>query len=323
MLKLLNGKDSFYQWDLNQKIEVTDSTVTEVHFSNTTKKEALICEVYEENGKKLVNVPNILLQEVWDILAYAYCGECYTKQHARYKVIERSKPADYVYTETEVKSYTKLEEKITEVIEDIETLTNENSIQDRKIKALEDNQGNFYAEQTYNPESPLAQSGKAVAEALATVQPTEKEWQLIEDITLTEAVQQITVARDKLDYQEVHIEALIIPNDTAITSQQISLGTGGYNLWMANGNPKATGKLYFTANLYLTPDKKPFCDGTLSSFFYSLSGASFTAFGYNFMKDTFSVDTIKDVFNANGKLRFVSSTENGLGIGTKFKVWGR
>lgn len=112
MFKLINDRDSFYQWDLNQKLIVEDSSVDEVHFCNKTDDCSLVCEVYEQDGKRLVNVPNILLTEAWDIRAYAYCNDCYTKQSERFKVIARTKPADYVYTETEIKSWESIEARV-------------------------------------------------------------------------------------------------------------------------------------------------------------------------------------------------------------------
>jgi hypothetical protein len=112
MMKILNDRANFYQWDLEQKLEIEDRTITEVHFNNAADTEALVCEVYEQDGKKLVNVPNILLQQALDIRAYAYCGNCYTKQCERYKVIARAKPTDYVYTETEVRTLEDLEARV-------------------------------------------------------------------------------------------------------------------------------------------------------------------------------------------------------------------
>lgn len=112
MMKIFNNRANFYQWDLEQKLEIEDSTITEVHFDNAADTKALVCEVYEQDGKKLVNVPNILLQQALDIRAYAFCGDCYTKQYERFKVIARAKPDDYVYTETEVRTLAALDERV-------------------------------------------------------------------------------------------------------------------------------------------------------------------------------------------------------------------
>lgn len=112
MFKIYDGRDNFFQWDLNQRLIVADASITEVHFCNRTDDCALVCEVYEEEGLRLVDVPNILLQEAWDIRVYGYCDGQYTKHQARFKVAARSRPADYIYTETELKNYDDLEDRI-------------------------------------------------------------------------------------------------------------------------------------------------------------------------------------------------------------------
>lgn len=117
MFKIFNGREAFYQWDLNQKLIVNDNTINEVHFCNRTDDCSLVCEVYEADGLRLVDVPNILLQDTFAVKVYAVC-EDYTKLCATYKVLARTKPADYVYTETEVKTWEALEKKIEEGITD-------------------------------------------------------------------------------------------------------------------------------------------------------------------------------------------------------------
>lgn len=105
MFKILDGREEFYQWDVDRKLIISDTTVDEVHFCNRTDDCSLVVEVYELDGQRVADVPNILLQTDWPIRAYAYCGGCYTKQMATYKVRSRTKPSDYVYTETEIKNY--------------------------------------------------------------------------------------------------------------------------------------------------------------------------------------------------------------------------
>lgn len=62
----------------------------------------------------IADVPNILLQEDWDITVYAF-DQDYTEYSQIIKVIPRTKPDDYVYTETEVLNYNTLSERINEV----------------------------------------------------------------------------------------------------------------------------------------------------------------------------------------------------------------
>lgn len=101
MFKLQDGRDRFYQWDSDRKLIVEDASITEVHFSNRTDDYSLVCETYVEDGITLVNVPNILLQTDWRIHVYAVDGN-YTKHEKCYEIIARTKPSDYVYTETEI-----------------------------------------------------------------------------------------------------------------------------------------------------------------------------------------------------------------------------
>lgn len=118
MFKIYDGREHFWQWDLNQKLIVEDPEITEVHFCNRTDDCSLVVEVIDG----LANVPNILLQEDWKIKVYAYSVD-HTKHEACFKVATRSKPADYVYTETEVKDYNSLLDKINGKVDKSNVLT--------------------------------------------------------------------------------------------------------------------------------------------------------------------------------------------------------
>ena len=114
MFKILDDNKVFYQWDKNRKLIIEDENIKEVHFCNRTDDIALMCEVYEQNGLRLVDVPNKLLTESWDIKVYASDGDN-TRYYDTIKVIERKKPSDYVYEETEVLTYRKLEKRLIEI----------------------------------------------------------------------------------------------------------------------------------------------------------------------------------------------------------------
>ena len=111
MFEIYDGRTHFWQWDLDCKLIVEDASIKQVHFCNGSSECSLVCLVYEENGQFLVNVPNILLQSDRDIHAYAYDGV--TKYEACLKVYARCKPADYVYTETEVATWEQLNDRLT------------------------------------------------------------------------------------------------------------------------------------------------------------------------------------------------------------------
>ena len=116
MFKIYDGREQFYQWDIDRKLIVDDATIAQVHFCNRTDDCSLVCKTYKENGLVLVNVPNVLLQDNWRINVYAYDGK-YTKHSDRFEVIPRSKPDDYVYTETEILRWERLESRIDEIEE--------------------------------------------------------------------------------------------------------------------------------------------------------------------------------------------------------------
>jgi hypothetical protein len=104
LFKIYDGRNAFYQWDLDRKLILEDADIKEVHFCNCVSANALVCETYTEDGLTVVNVPNIMLQDNWRIHVFAYDGK-YTKHSTEYDVIPRSKPVDYVYTETEIKRW--------------------------------------------------------------------------------------------------------------------------------------------------------------------------------------------------------------------------
>lgn len=114
MFEILNGRDHFFQWDTNQKLIVEDDSILEVHFCNGTANCSLVCRVYDENGLRIADVPNSLLQDNMRIKVYGYT-DTYTKIEKCFEVNKRSKPDDYVYTETEIKRYEDLEKRVEEL----------------------------------------------------------------------------------------------------------------------------------------------------------------------------------------------------------------
>ena len=114
MFTLYDNRTELYQWDLNRKVIVSDDTVTEVHFCNKTDDCSLVVPTYRLADANILvaDIPNILLQDNWNIRCYAYCTD-YTKVEALFKVKPRTRPADYVYTETEVRTWNEFNERFT------------------------------------------------------------------------------------------------------------------------------------------------------------------------------------------------------------------
>lgn len=114
MLKLADGRERLYQWDVNVQLIVEEPegvTIKEVHFVNALSKTAAVVEVKRLERGATVEVPNILLQQPYAILAFCYCGRL-TRYSAEFEVEARPKPDGYVYTETEVKTWASLDKRI-------------------------------------------------------------------------------------------------------------------------------------------------------------------------------------------------------------------
>ena len=109
MFSIFNGRTSFYQWDVDQKLIINcDIPDYQVHFKNTSDEVCYTLAPYEMDGKTVVNVPNLLLQNSTPIIVWCYVLDKngnYTIKSKTFAVIERQKPSDYVYTETEVLSF--------------------------------------------------------------------------------------------------------------------------------------------------------------------------------------------------------------------------
>lgn len=106
---MIKIQDRLWQWDTDLYIEV--ESLCEVHFAAVGSSEALIVESKMADGRYMAAIPNILLQECRDFFVFIMNGND-TLESKRVSVIARPKPDDYVYTETEIKDYEELEERI-------------------------------------------------------------------------------------------------------------------------------------------------------------------------------------------------------------------
>lgn len=112
----INGDtiNKFYQWDIDQKIAINLEgcdvnylkNAPEVHFCNSSRKEALVVRSTVSNHDTItVDVPNILLQEAYPLLVYVYLTDANdsssqkTILYSEIPVRKRAKPSDYLYVE--------------------------------------------------------------------------------------------------------------------------------------------------------------------------------------------------------------------------------
>lgn len=120
MLKIFDGRACFYQWDTDQKLSVEYAeNACHVHFENPAGDTTYDVETYTLDGRLVADVPNILLQTAGKIRAWIYrcAGDECTIETTIFRVQERQKPADYVYTETEVFNYHSLVNRLDRIEE--------------------------------------------------------------------------------------------------------------------------------------------------------------------------------------------------------------
>lgn len=139
MFRIVDGREHFYQWDLDRQVTVDDSSIIEVHFCNRTDECSLVVDVVD--GK--ANVPNIILQNSFDIRVFGYDGKA-TLHEKTFKVKARTQPADYVYTETTVKRIDEVLAKAEEAAELASTTANElyEYVEGHKLTLVDDGEGN-------------------------------------------------------------------------------------------------------------------------------------------------------------------------------------
>lgn len=125
MFAIANGRKALWQWDLNQQLTVAGSC-TEVHYLD--KGAPFTLTVAVKDGK--ADIPNVLLQRPGRLVVYAYIVDAqdhHTKTCETFGISARPKPDDYVYTETEVKTWNDLKSQIGDLA-DLETEAKENLV---------------------------------------------------------------------------------------------------------------------------------------------------------------------------------------------------
>ena len=99
-LNLNDGRKELYQWDIGRKASVSIDC-DEVHFAHLNYADSLPVKVVDGE----VEIPNQLLTVAMPLLCWAFVEDAdghYTKQTQTIEVLRRAKPADYLYTPTEV-----------------------------------------------------------------------------------------------------------------------------------------------------------------------------------------------------------------------------
>ena len=131
MVTLLDG--DLYQWDTGRVVQIDpnrDYVIHEVHFATKKTDFAYVAKTYTENGNTYCKIPDILLQQYYDI----YCYEVRENKDGEeststtiFKVTKRNRPLDYIYTDPEKYTYKELENRL--------------KVLENRLKVLEDSLG--------------------------------------------------------------------------------------------------------------------------------------------------------------------------------------
>lgn len=152
----LNGDtiNRFYQWDIDQKIVIDLNgcderylqNPPEVHFSNSSRKEALVVRStvkYSGEGDIIIaDIPNILLQEPYPLLVYVYLTDAddsssqKTILYSEIPVRKRAKPSDYLYVENITRITAEMIKKEIESSTETARTNAINEINDIKTKSI-------------------------------------------------------------------------------------------------------------------------------------------------------------------------------------------
>ena len=136
IFKIYDGRTNFWQWDTGQKLIVLDDRITEVHFSNRDMNHSITRNVYTFEGKRVCNVPDIILQLPRNLVAYAYADGA-TVKSVKFAVVKRPIPDGYVMDQGEqVDDIERRLEVLENVLKDI--AQNGTTGQLKKFKSIED-----------------------------------------------------------------------------------------------------------------------------------------------------------------------------------------
>ena len=184
MIRIEGNKSALYQWDLNMRVILTNIPAgTEVHYSNikdNVSESCITAVSYSENGYVYADIPNKLLQISGIILVYLYIQDedkAWTEFKTEIVVLPRKKPANYVYTETEIKTFESLEKRIGN-LNDLTTQAKNNLVAAINEAAQTGGGGGG---STVELDTTLTQSGKAadakaVGDALANIEAGGVNW---------------------------------------------------------------------------------------------------------------------------------------------------
>lgn len=143
IFQIYDGRNNFWQWDTKQKLIILDDSITEVRFSNRNMEHSKRRIVYTDNdGKRVCNVPDLLLQLPKNLVAYACIkrddGSISTIKSVKFAVARQPIPSDYICEQdAAVEAILDRLEILEDFIKDIETGNQELKKFDNMVDAEE------------------------------------------------------------------------------------------------------------------------------------------------------------------------------------------
>lgn len=114
-VEVMTSSTHLYQWDSNQQITISGLNVVSasVQFTNKKRNDAIVVNGTRSNNSIIADIPNILLEDDLDIIAYVHVvanNQGNTIKVVKIPKVARQRPADYKFTENvEIMTFERLE----------------------------------------------------------------------------------------------------------------------------------------------------------------------------------------------------------------------
>ena len=128
-MTVIDGR--LFQWDTGRKVRImpkNNATITEVHYYYEGETEGYSVETINDGDAVIAPIPNILLQEnrTIEICAVSVTDDgSRTTKITSIHVYARSKPPNYIYTETEAFNFNELKKEIEDIMGDVSSALDE------------------------------------------------------------------------------------------------------------------------------------------------------------------------------------------------------
>lgn len=123
-VEVMTSSTHLYQWDSNQEITISGLNIANasVHFTNKKRNDAIVVNGTKNNNSLVADIPNILLEDDLDIIAYVHViasNKGNTIKVVKIPKIARQKPSDYQFTQNiEIMNFERLQSDFNELADE-------------------------------------------------------------------------------------------------------------------------------------------------------------------------------------------------------------